>query len=214
MVKVLVIDIDQTLTENGGDYYARIREVQLQRLAEELGLPNAQAAKNALADKAWALNKNTRQLYDFEVVLHMGVTPQRWAEIRTEAADVTLLPPSPYLADRLLAASRCYRLVAASNSLTVVCQNVLKRLGVSEAFEQVLGMDSLGTHKPYSKFFTEVAKRAGVPPKECFSYGDKPYNDVVPALEAGYAGAMCVKCPCHLASLVSLLLATGFPKAS
>ena len=88
--------------------------------------------------------------------------------------DAELKPSS--LSAKLLAElkRRGCRLAVASNSPTDYVVHVLKKVGLGEAFETVVGRDQVQNGKPFPDPYLEAARRLACDPQDCMAVEDSP----------------------------------------
>ena len=70
-----------------------------------------------------------------------------------------------------------HRLFIVSNNLHRTVEMGLKQLGLSDAFEVILGVDDVGVPKPETRAFTLLQKSYGLSPKDCIFIGDNDRTD-------------------------------------
>lgn len=65
-----------------------------------------------------------------------------------------------------------WRVALASNSPELLCQLVLRELGISGHFDEVVSVDAVARGKPAPDIYLLAARRLGVPPEECLAFED------------------------------------------
>ena len=71
-----------------------------------------------------------------------------------------------------LCAQLGWRIGLASNSPAVLCQLVLRELGIARAFHAVVSADCVECGKPDPAVYLHAARLLGVPPRECIAFED------------------------------------------
>jgi len=73
-----------------------------------------------------------------------------------------------------LCAKLGWRIGLASNSPAVLCQLVLRELGIAHAFQAVVSADLVESGKPDPAVYLFAARLLGVRPDECLAFEDSP----------------------------------------
>ena len=76
-----------------------------------------------------------------------------------------------------LARQSDHRLFIVSNNLHRTVEMGLKQLGLSDAFEAILGVDDVGVPKPETRAFTLLQESYGLSPEDCLFIGDNDRTD-------------------------------------
>lgn len=76
-----------------------------------------------------------------------------------------------------LAWQKSFRLFIVSNNLHSTVVSGLKQLGLSDAFEAILGVDDVGLPKPETRAFTLLQESYGLSAKDCVFIGDNDRTD-------------------------------------
>tara|TARA_B110001469_G_C9553195_1_gene274436 strand:- start:79 stop:672 length:594 start_codon:yes stop_codon:yes gene_type:complete len=76
-----------------------------------------------------------------------------------------------------LAQQSDHRLFIVSNNLHRTVEMGLKQLGLSHAFEGILGVDDVGVPKPEARAFTLLQESYGLSPEDCIFIGDNDRTD-------------------------------------
>lgn len=79
---------------------------------------------------------------------------------------------------------RCVASNAGASNVELMGR-ALERAGIRWHFQHLFTSTELGAAKPAPRFFTEVARRIGVPPGACIMVGDNYRNDICGARAAG-----------------------------
>jgi phosphoglycolate phosphatase-like HAD superfamily hydrolase len=123
-----------------------------------------------------------------------GASPFRTTLQRLAPKGATLDVPYDSGLERLFAGandvlailSRQYGLGVLANQ-SAGLEARLVRFGIRQFFEIVLGSNEVGLSKPDPAFFEEAEKRAGLPTRGLVMIGDRPDNDLAPALSRGWS---------------------------
>ncbi len=65
-----------------------------------------------------------------------------------------------------------WRVALASNSPAMLCELVLRELGILERFQAVVSADDVERGKPDPAIYLLAAERLGVPPRDCLAFED------------------------------------------
>ncbi|MEA2302747.1 MAG: putative hydrolase of the superfamily [Solirubrobacteraceae bacterium] len=84
------------------------------------------------------------------------------------------------------------RVGVLTNGMTDLQRDKLGRIGLGDAVDVFAASQDVGAVKPDPDAFAAVAERLGVGPHETAMVGDNPVNDIVGALDAGWAAAVLV----------------------
>jgi beta-phosphoglucomutase family hydrolase len=76
-------------------------------------------------------------------------------------------------------------LAVATGATRVICERVLRQIGLLEYFDTVVTCDDVERHKPHPDIFLEAARRLKIEPAHCHVY-----EDTDPGVEAGRRGGM------------------------
>ena len=98
--------------------------------------------------------------------------------------------PDEELQKTLAALSERYKLLCVTNNPILPAQKTLAALGVEKWIEVLVGLDSCNLSKPAKEPFLLAASKAGVPPQNIISVGDRYDLDIAPALELGMGGVL------------------------
>lgn len=79
-----------------------------------------------------------------------------------------------------------------TNGLTDMQRGKLRRIGLEDAIDAFVASEQVGAPKPHAAAFAAVADALALPPRRMAMVGDNPVNDVVGALDAGFAAAVLV----------------------
>jgi HAD superfamily hydrolase (TIGR01509 family) len=108
-------------------------------------------------------------------------------EVRARFAELSpLIPGAAGLVERL---GRPFRLGLIANQ-GPECREHLKSLGLLDRFEVVALSEEVGLFKPDEGLFRTALSLAGVPATRALMVGDRPDNDVAPAVRLGMATAL------------------------
>jgi putative hydrolase of the HAD superfamily len=80
---------------------------------------------------------------------------------------------------------RDYKLAVISNGGHATRLNILKGLGFSHFFDEIVSSEQAGLSKPKPEIFLQTSTKLGIAPEHCLFIGDHPVNDVQGALGAG-----------------------------
>lgn len=194
-VGALIFDIDKTLYDNT-DYHASGTRGEVAEIARILGRGHEEA-ESAIATQRSILSLELgRPATMTATVLSLGVTRRQWNELRCRAwKPEEWLKDDPDICMMFLTLQERYRVDFATNSPREVGVRVLKALGVDVVMPNVLvfGPESFDVSKPDPAFFANIAKQLGFTSSQCLSVGDREEADGIPAIAAGYAGALIVE---------------------
>ncbi|SDR92697.1 2-haloacid dehalogenase [Polaribacter sp. KT25b] len=99
------------------------------------------------------------------------------------------LPPHPEVKDALtLLKKKGYILVALTNSNKESLKNKFKNVGLTNYFDDLLSIESVGKFKPFTDVYNWAANRMNVKPEDCMLIAAHGW-DVAGALWAGWRAA-------------------------
>jgi FMN phosphatase YigB (HAD superfamily) len=196
--EALVFDLDSTLYEHPA-YAAFQEEVLVERLARERG-EELEATRSLIAGiRAERAARGEAKTSLGNIFARLGAdiaTSVRWREELIRPAE--WLRPDPALERALAALAARFPLALVTNNPRLVGERSLEALGVRPQFKVVIGLDDTHRSKPDPAAFRLATERLaelfpGLSPAGCVSIGDRPDIDLLPALEAGYGGAILIE---------------------
>ena len=171
-VRTWIFDLDNTLYPPEADLFGQMHPRMARFLMSELGID---------ADEAERL----RDLYFHEhgttlagLIARHGVDPKRYLE-EVHDLDFSVLTPDPALRDAIAALPG--RRIVFTNGTHGYAGDVLRRLGLSDCFAAVYGVEQAGMiSKPARAAFDTVFALDGIDPATAAFFEDDPRNLAVP----------------------------------
>ena len=80
-------------------------------------------------------------------------------------------------------------LAVASNTVTPVVENRLKRVGIRKYFDAIVGGDQVAKSKPAPDIFITAAEKLCLKPQDCYAFEDS-LNGIIAAHSAGCVAIM------------------------
>lgn len=190
-LKAIIFDIDSTLYTNAAYAFEQV-DCQVRRFASMRGITNDEARK-MVADyrKKYARENAGKKISLSNTLLQFGVSIEQSVQWRRE-----LIEPADFLGEdkelrkTLAALSERFKLLCVTNNPILPAQKTLDALGAADLIEVLVGLDSCNLSKPAKEPFLLAAKKAGVPPENIISVGDRYDLDIAPALELGMGGVL------------------------
>lgn len=192
--KVIIIDVDDTCY-NCPEYTVHWKEIKFGGIGRLLGM-SAEEAKNAVkAQKKKLKDQFGRKVALTETVVSMGISVKDWNDLRRDFLRPELfLARDVELANLVSEASKKYQLVFATNSPEKLGRKILGLLGIfpEEIGANFLATDMVNLYKPDPNFFLAACSLVNALPIDCISIGNRFETDCLPAVDAGFVGAVCV----------------------
>jgi sugar-phosphatase len=167
MFRAAIFDMDGTLVES--ESYWRAAEQEVFRtvgihITDDMSAVTApmtprQVTEHWYSHKPWA----GPSLEHMQAAVIERVAEQMRAQCRA-------LPGVREILDRC--AEMGWRVALASNSPGVLCELVLRQLGIADRFETVVSADDVERGKPDPDIYLLAAHRLGVMPSECLAFED------------------------------------------
>ena len=170
-MKTVVFDLDGTLADTSGDLIAAANSC-FRDMGEGDVLVHAEDAGTALRGGRAMLTLGMQKLGRADDAATIDrYYPVLLDAYRREIDTHTILYPGAMEAVAALKAAG-YRVAICTNKPEALAELLLTRLGVRDAFEAMLGADSLAVRKPDPEHLFETARRAGGDPAQCVLIGD------------------------------------------
>ena len=190
-----LFDIDDTLYTS--DQYREVgTERELCEIAAELEMDYTTAKMHISAKRQEIENTMGRKSTLTETVYALGITCERWSELRHRAwrPKEFLAPDSELCAimHRIIGATPECRIAFGTNAPKLVGREVLRVLGIAESFP-VFGPESFGISKPDPNFFLCIAASFNTQPQHWISIGNRKMSDAEPAIVAGFCAAIVIR---------------------
>ena len=183
-LKALVFDMDGVLIDSES-----VCDVIWERLADEMGLPDIQAAiaeNRGCNEELMAKNLTARYGADFDC-------PKFFNDFRVYFHQVEFsqgIPLLPYVAETLdYLKGRGYRLALATSTRRSTATRQLKAVGIFDIFEAWTFGDEIEHSKPAPDIYLKAARELGVEPKFCAGVEDSP-NGIRSVRAAGFKAIM------------------------
>ena len=190
-IKGFIFDIDSTLYTSPKYAFEQV-DCQVREFAKLRGI-SADEARKMVADyrKKFAEEHNGSKVSLGNTLLNFGIPIEQSIEWRK-----TLLSPQKFLDkdNKLIAElktlSRKYKLICVTNNPVLPARKTLEALGVSEFFENIVGLDTCKKSKPAKEPFIYALKLLHLHPEECIAVGDRFDLDIALPLDMGMAGIL------------------------
>jgi phosphoglycolate phosphatase len=170
-VKTVVFDLDGTLADTSGDLIAAANACFRDMGAGDV-LVHAEDAGTALRGGRAMLTLGMQKLGRADDAATIDrYYPMLLDAYKREIDTHTILYPGAMEAVAALKAAG-YSVAICTNKPEALAELLLTRLGVRDAFEAMLGADSLSVRKPDPEHLLETARRAGGDPAQCVLIGD------------------------------------------
>lgn len=190
-LKAIIFDIDSTLYTNAKYAYEQV-DCQVRQFAKDRGI-TAEEARKMVADyrKKFASENNGMKISLGNTLLAFGVPIEQSVKWRKE-----LLEPADYLSydeklvEELKILSSKYKLICVTNNPELPARKTLEAIGVSEYFENIVGLDACYKSKPALEPFMKAVQILNVKPEECLAIGDRYDMDISLPLELGMGGIL------------------------
>ena len=186
-VKTVVFDLDGTLADTSGDLIAAANAA-FRRLGEGDLLDPARDAATALRGGRAMLTLGLARLgRDGDVETVDRCYPWLLEAYADNIDRHTYLYPGAMAAVGSLKQAG-YGVAICTNKPEGLAETLLTRLGIRDAFDAMLGADTLAVRKPDPEHLFETARRAGGHPEKCLLIGDSDTDRKT----ARNAGVPCV----------------------
>lgn len=191
----LIFDIDDTLYPRTPAYRKHVWQCECELMAQKKNI-SVKAAEILLFDERERLIQSQgRQVTTTEIFYSLGFEKDELQAGRSNLwQPQDFLTPHPVLHLLFKLLFDKFRIAFGTNSPRSVGERILKHLGFDTIGRELLicGPESFSQQKPAPGFFLEVANLLELAPGLCLSIGDREFADGVPAIEAGYGGALVV----------------------
>ncbi len=184
-VSAVIFDLDGTLVDSEPNYYLADRE-----LLARYGVAFSEAEK-----RRYIGGSNLDMMQDFVARYGLPATPEALAEeknalyLELAERNTQAYPKMKHFLELLVAAR--IPVALASGSAPEVIRRVLKAVGLTETFAQVVSAEEVPKGKPAPDIFLETARRLGVPAHTCVVVEDSR-----PGVEAAHRAFMrCIAVP-------------------
>lgn len=170
-MKTVVFDLDGTLADTSGDLIAAANAC-FREMGDGDVLDVATDAGTALRGARAMLTLGMRRLErpDDPAIID-AYYPKLLAAYARDIDRHTVLYPGAMEAVATLK-STGYGVAICTNKPEGLAETLLSRLGIRDAFDAMLGSDSLAVRKPHPEHLFETARRAGGHPEKCILIGD------------------------------------------
>lgn len=193
----LAVDIDGTIWDQ---YNAdKDEKAEYQIFARELGLTVQDLQGKITQEKIALKKKYGRKFSMYEVLLILGIDPDRLEKLREKIYQPRrgIKSPDTLLCTGFKQLLPHYEIVFHTNSPVPVGEEVIKLLGLQQLFlpatRLVWGFENLGVFKPNPEFFSKIFQFLNWDPATCLSIGDNKHKDGLAAIAAGYTAAIIVE---------------------
>lgn len=191
VVRTLIFDIDSTLYTNSAYAFEQI-DCQIRAFAKERGISEDEARKMVLDYKnKYAQEHDGKKVSLGNTLLSFGISIQKsvkWRETLMEPAD--FLKRDEILIQKLTELSKKYNLICVTNNPVFTARKTLKAIGISDFFEDIVGLDTCFKSKPALEPFQKACTLTNTPPAECVAIGDRYDMDLSIPLELGMGGVL------------------------
>ena len=186
-MKTVVFDLDGTLADTSGDLIAAANACFQDMGAGDVLDPVADAGTALRGGRAMLTLGMTRLGRAGDEATISAYYPKLIDAYAQEIDRFTYLYPGAMEAVSALKAAS-YRVAICTNKPEALAETLLTRLGVRDAFDAMLGADTLAVRKPDPEHLFETARRAGGAPDQCMLIGDSDTDRKT----AQAAGVPCV----------------------
>lgn len=190
-LKAIIFDIDSTLYTNAQYAFEQV-DCQVRQFAKERGI-SADEARKMVSDyrKKFANENNGKKVSLGNTLLAFGVPISQSVKWRKE-----LLEPADYLSydkklvEEMKILSKKFKLICVTNNPELPARKTLEAIGVSDFFENIVGLDACFKSKPALEPFQKAVDILKVKPEECLAVGDRYDMDISLPLELGMGGIL------------------------
>lgn len=190
-IKGFIFDIDSTLY-TCEEYAFEQVDCQIREFAKLRGISDQQA-RDAISEyrENFALNHGGKKTSLGNALLNFGIPIEQSVEWRKK-----LLFPEKFLKKdsrlirELKILSENFKLICVTNNPVLPARKTLRALGVSDFFENIVGLDTCFKSKPAKEPFCEALKILKLNANECVSVGDRYDLDIAIPLEMGMGGIL------------------------
>lgn len=191
VIKALIFDIDSTLYTSSSYAFEQV-DCQVRQFAKERGISDDEARK-MVADyrKQFALEHNGSKVSLGNTLLSFGVPIEKsvqWRKDLLEPAD--FLSFDQNLVDELTQLSKKYKMICVTNNPVLPARKTLEAIGVSDFFDEIIGLDTCYKSKPALEPFQLAVQKLKVPCEECLAIGDRYDMDIALPLQMGMGGLL------------------------
>jgi len=187
MVRSVVFDLDGTLIDSAPDIHAAVNRVLVERDLPEIDLPTL---KSFVGNGAMVLMERCIRHRDGNASpAELQQALQRFLEVYAdEPAGRTVLYSGVRDGIRQLAAHG-YRLGICTNKPESLTHTILRNLDLADAFDVIIGGDTLPTRKPHPSGLLQAIETLGSTPGKAVFVGDSEV-DAATAASAGIRFAL------------------------
>ena len=186
-----IFDIDSTLYTNKAYAHEQV-DCQVRQFARERGI-SADEARQMVADyrRRYAAENNGKKVSLGNTLVTFGVPISqsvKWREQLLEPAD--FLGRDEALIKTLSSIKEKAKIICVTNNPVLPARKTLEAIGISELFEQIVGLDTCLKSKPAVEPFLTAVEWLHVPVGECVAVGDRYDMDIALPLEMGMGGIL------------------------
>lgn len=187
----LIFDIDSTLYTSATYAFEQV-DCQVREFARQRGITAEEArAMVAAYRKKFAAENNGRKVSLGNTLISFGVPIEQSIEWRKQ-----LLEPKDFLGydEKLVAEMKAlkekYKMICVTNNPVLPARKTLEAIGVSEYFEEIVGLDTCFKSKPAVEPFALALEKMGLKAEECVAIGDRYDLDIALPLKMGMGGIL------------------------
>lgn len=182
MIKRIIFDQDDTLVTFSGDIFDT-----LDYTFEELNYPFSSDKKQIIINSVKDYEKHYSQykkedMYDFVNTNLNEVLPSNWIDIWLEKLSNREITLEPFTKEILEYLKQKYELVILTNWFTYSQVNILKKAGIYDFFDKVIGTEEVYNKPNIESYIKAIGTHK---PEECMMIGDTFDIDILGAYYAG-----------------------------
>ncbi len=190
-VSGLIFDIDSTLYTSESYAFEQV-DCQVREFARQRGI-TAEEARKMVADyrKKFAAEHNGSKVSLGNTLVSFGVPIEQsvlWRKQLLEPKD--FLSYDEKLVEEIKVLSEKYKIICVTNNPVLPARKTLEAIGVSEYFEEIVGLDTCYKSKPAIEPFSFALEKLGLSAEECVAIGDRFDLDIALPLEMGMGGIL------------------------
>ena len=188
-IQTLIFDIDSTLYTNSAYAYEQV-DCQVREFAKLKNMTSDEARKLVFDfRKNFAKENNGKKISLGNLLTNFGIPIEQSVKWRND-----LMRPEDFLVrdEKLICElqilSKKYKLICVTNNPVKPARKTLEVIGISEFFEEIVGLDTCYKSKPAIEPFEKALELTNSDAKNCIAIGDRFDLDVQLPLQMGMGG--------------------------
>lgn len=190
-IKAIIFDIDSTLYTNPKYAFEQV-DCQVREFSRIRGI-SCEEGRKMVADyrKKFAAEHNGSKVSLGNTLLSFGIPIEQSIEWRKQLLEPgNFLDYDEKLVSEMKILIRNYKLICVTNNPVLPARKTLDAIGVSDFFENIIGLDTCLKSKPALEPFKAAVEKLGVSAKEIVAVGDRYDLDIALPLEMGMGGVL------------------------